>query len=518
MTRNVDASRKGVRRTNQSSGHHVNPCRAILEALPYRRYCLIILCLTLMSCSRVKVSSEVPTPQEFQEVLTQESSDEVVSPLQPWWVSLKSPALDEMMSKVFGHNLQLAQAKERIIQLREVAVQTGSQRWPSANLDLGWSRTKQLNPFSRVSSGPGGPSPAASAFPSSFTQDNFRASIAVSYEVDIWGRISSLTEAAERDAIAAEEELKSLAITLSAMTVDTWLQLIEVEARYTIIGKQLSDDEAQLRVILHRFQQGLSPQIEVLQQTQQRDRTKTQLPNLQAQRQILRRQLAALQGEVVASSLTIPDHLPKLPALPKIGLPGDLLAQRPDIRAAQARLASADARVNAALSAKLPGLRLGVSGGYQSFEIDELFDDIIWSMTGSIITPLFQGGRLEAEQRRTEAVLREQLSALKEKVLTAIHEVENSISAERSATRQLKLTRDQLDSAQRLFDSAQNRYVSGVGDFLTTLTARQGLYSAELATLAAERSQLAARVQLHRSLGGSWPDLLLHERDDHDDP
>lgn len=486
-----------------------------------KRLCLFTLFTwSAFGCSRVKVNVELDTPTEFQEL--KESSQSLsttssyVSTDDPWWRSLDDPSLSGLVEGMFSSNLQLAQARERVIQMRAVATQAGSQRWPSLSLELGWSRTKQLNPFSRLSTGGGsaamstaGMGPPSSGLPSSFTQDNFRTSLAVSYEVDVWGRIGSLTEAAERDAVASVADLKSMAITLSANAVDIYLQLIESQRRLMIIKNQLLDDEDQLKIVINRFNQGLSQQIEVLQQTQQRDQTHAQIPPLYALLSTLKRRMAALRGEPrLAETLNVPDRLPKRPALPSLGLPVSVLESRPDIRAAYARLSAADARVSAAVSARLPALRLGTSAGYQSFEFNELFDDSIWSLTGNLITPLFQGGRLKAEQTRVEAILRERLLALRERFIIAYHEVENALSDEKSAAEQLIRIKAQLRSAEALFDSAQRRYLTGVGDFLTTLTARKGLYASQLASLSAERSALSARVQLHRALGGGWVDRL----------
>ena len=484
-----------------------------------KKLLFILAVLLTAACSRVQVQAQIDTPSSFQEIESMESTvkaDELSSTLitsNPdgrWWRSFNDVQLNQIIEGVFTQNLQIAQARERVIQMRALATQTGSQRWPNLSLDLGWSRTKQLNPFSRLTpSSPARPagsmSPTnGSMMPSSFTQDNFRASVAVSYEVDLWGRIGSLTEAAELDAVASEGDMEAMAITMSASAVDIYLQIIETQARQRVLKAQLGDDEAQLEVIMTRFNQGISPQIEVLQQTQQRDRTRAQLPPVRALVSSLKRRLAALRGEPrLDDSISFPNELPSRPQLPKVGLPASLLTSRPDIRSASARLSAADARVSAAVSARLPGLRFGTNIGYQSFEYNELFDDMIWSLSANLLTPIFQGGRLKAEQSRAESILRERLLTFKDRFITAYHEVEDALGLERSAAEQLIRVRAQLNSAEALFESAQRRYLEGVGDFLTTLSARQGFFASQLATLSAQRAALSARVQLHRALGGS---------------
>ena len=491
----------------------------------YQRYCSyrFILALGLSAvtfwqsaCSRVHVAVAPKVVEDFEEV--SDSTDaQVKSSIQqdePWWHSLNDSQLNRLIGGLFTNNLQLKQATERITQVRAIAVQAGSQRWPSVSLDLGWSRTKQLNPFARLarsSTSPAAGTPgmnssmgAPSAMPESFTQDNFRASLAVSYELDVWGRIGSLTQAAELDVVATEADLKSMAITLSASAVDIYLQLIEAQVRLEVLQEQLKDDEDQLQVVKTRYQQGISPHIEVLQLTQQRDRTRSQLPPMQAMISQFKRSLAALRGESKLTRFIIPNRLPLKPNLPSLGIPASILENRPDIQSAMARLKAADARVSAAVSSRLPALRFGTNAGYQSFEMSELFDDFIWSLSGSLFTPLFQGGRLKAEQARTEAVLRERLHAVHERYLTAYHEIENALANERSLSEQFERIKEQHNSAKVLFESARNRYLQGVGDFLTMLNARQGLFASRLAMLTAERSVLSARVQLHRACGGGW--------------
>lgn len=496
--------------------HHRSQIGQVLSLVGFS-----VLLLLSTACSRVQVAVKKPQINKFEELEAyaqsadstkgkQDASQQHIHQDEPWWYSLNDPQLNTLVNGLFTNNLQLKQATERITQMRAIAVQAGSQRWPSVSLDLGWSRTKQLNPFARLSqssgSSPTGMSAGApsSAMPDSFTQDNFRASLAVSYELDVWGRIGSLTQAAELDVVATEADLKSMAITLSASAVDLYLQLIEAQVRLQVLNEQLQDDEDQLQVIKNRYLQGISPQIEVLQLTQQRDRTRAQLPPMQAMIAQLKRSLAALRGETRLADFDIPTTLPQKPQLPTLGIPASILEKRPDIQSAMARLQSADARVSAAVSSRLPALRFGTNAGYQSFEMNELFDDFIWSLTSNLTTPLFQGGRLKAEQARTEAVLRERLHAVHERYLTAYHEIENALANERSLSEQFERIKEQYASAQSLFESAQHRYLQGVGDFLTMLNAHQGLFATRLAMLSAERSVLSARVQLHRACGGNW--------------
>ena len=189
-----------------------------------------------------------------------------------------------------------------------------------------------------------------------------------------------------------------------------------------------------------------------------------------------------------------------------MGLPSKVLLNRPDIISAQARLSAADSRVSAALSARYPALRIGASAGVQSFEPAELFEDMIWGLSANILAPIFQAGRLSADQKRQESVLRERLHVLNERLISAYHEVENALTNEAAQRTQLELVQAQLDSALALEESALERYLDGVGDFQVYLAARQGSFAARLAQLNGRRSILSHRIALYRSIAGSIPE------------
>lgn len=472
----------------------------------------------LSACARETAPTEVPVPAPaFKEASTPASGPSVRAG-EPWWERFGDAGLTSLVGGLMLENLALAQARERVIQMRAVATQTGSQRWPQLSLDVGWARNKQLNQFallnrsgssSAAASGAMGgatggaatPTAPTSTMPTSFTLDTYRASLAVSYEVDLWGRVGSLTEAAERDAVAAEQDLRGMAVTLSASAVDLWLQLVEMGGRARLLRAQIEDAEELLQLTAARFEEGLAPHLQVLQQAQQRDNLRAQLPLLEAQTSSMTRRLAALLGRS-GVSLSLPESLPSLPPLPALGLPGELLLARPDVKAAQARLAAADARVSAAVSARYPSLRLGGSVGLQAFEVEKLFDDFVWGLSAGLLTPLFDAGRLASAQEQQESVLRERGLALKERLITAYHEVEDALALEREQRAQLAVIDEVLEGAEALVDSSMERYLEGLGDFLSVLSARQGLYAAQLSRLSAARACLSSRVQLHRALAG----------------
>ena len=484
-----------------------------------QRWLLVALCCWGCGApARVEIETPAPLPERFEGAGAQERDERtaegaaeagaaergVLDPGSPWWLEWSAPSLNQLLDELFTQNLQLAQARARFLQLRGLSIQAGSERWPSLSLSASTSERKQLNSFGRAFSfGPPGSAP-----PSSFTLQTYSLSVAASYEIDVWGRIGAQVRASERDEEAAAAELRALAVTLSASLVELWLQLIELRENEQLLRAQVDRSRELLELTELRFEQGLRPAVDALQQRQQLAQLEAQQPPLQAQQGQLQRQLNALLGRY-RGTIELPAALPTAPALPRLPVPAELLARRPDIQAARLRVAASDERVAAAFAARLPALRLSADVGFQAFEPAELLEDVIWGWAVNLSAPLFQAGRLEAAQRVREQQLREQLSAWGQLTIRAIHEVEDALANERALRAQSERIRERLEGANDLYALAERRYREGVGDLLTVLNASQNLSQTEQGLLAARRGSLSARVQLHRALGGSWSERVL---------
>jgi NodT family efflux transporter outer membrane factor (OMF) lipoprotein len=483
----------------------------------------------LMACSRYHAPDQAlaDLPSQFREqkeqpkdsaIPKEDSKSQALALNLSWWEVFKNPQLNQMVEQLLSNNLSVAQAKTRVVQMRALATQAGSQLWPTLDLNLGFTRRKQLNMFSRLNRTPslpqtstGGTAAASSAtkMPSSFQLDTYSSALAVSYELDLFGRLKSLSKASEIDAIATEQDMQAMALSLVSTFVDLWLQSIEAQQKLKLLESQLKEDEKLLTLSKSRFSQGLGISIDVLQQTQQRDRTRIQIPMLEGQIAILKRKMAALVGKTEIQ-IDLPESLPILDqSMPKLGVPSEVLFARPDIRAAHARLKAADARVSAAVSARYPAFRIGADLGYQSFDIKTLFDEWVGSIALNLVSPIFDAGRRASEQQRMEEMLKERVHALAELSLNAFNEIEDALTLERQQNEQLSLLNEQMGSAKTLNDRAKSRYLEGVGDFLTVVTSTQGLYQVQINALTAQRQALSYRVLFHKALGGEIKDLNL---------
>jgi NodT family efflux transporter outer membrane factor (OMF) lipoprotein len=339
----------------------------------------------------------------------------------------------------------------------------------------------------------------------------FGLSLAASYEVDLWGRIYTAYRAADYDYDATREDLESVAMTLAAEVADRWLRIIEQEELRRLLSEQLETNKTYLELVELRFrkgQEGVSA-LDVYQQRQAVGEVAKQVPLVEAQEQLLRYDLAVLLGKPPASELATGEYeLTTVPPLPSTGVPAELLARRPDIRAGLSRLNAADYRVASARADRLPAIRLTGGIGYSTDDIDHFFDDWFVNLASGLTMPLFDGFRREAEVERTLAVVEERLADYRLTVLTAIREVEDALIQERKQREYIEALTQQVDDASRALREATERYQKGLNDYLPVLTALERTQALTRNLISARRELLIYRVNLYRALGGSWTQEL----------
>jgi NodT family efflux transporter outer membrane factor (OMF) lipoprotein len=444
-----------------------------------------------MACS---VSAEVERPDDLPATFSEVSGG---SDLQEgrWWLGLGDAQLAALIDEALSDSLQMEQAWARIEQADAMARQMGAGNWPQVNAEASAGRGRGYDPL-------GNPA----------TANQYGISVGAAYEVDLWGRIGATSEAAQLDVAAAHEDVQSIAMTLASQVAETWFALVEVRAQLTLLDEQLALNERMLELVQLRFAQGLASALDVNQQQQQVLGTKNQRPMLQARLQTGENALALLVGKPAGSrSFAQVRELPELPALPNVGLPAELVRRRPDVRGAHRRVEAADKRVAAAVADQFPALRLSASTGFQAQSLNELVDRWIWSIGTSLVMPIIDGDRREAEADRQRGVLRERLAAYGASVLSAFGEVEDALVRERYQREFLVQLDAQLDVSRKTLELAQDRYVQGLSDYLPVLTALSAVQHSEIAVITARRQLVSYRIQLCRALGGSWTETLEDE-------
>ncbi len=447
---------------------------------------------TLAACNphvrRDADRAPVPLPEGYAEA---DAAPRVAAP-ERWWRAFDDPALDALLERAFADNLDLKQAFARVAQARALATQAGSARWPTLDLSASVGRSRGYDFFGEAQ-----------------TTDQIGLSAAASYEVDLWGKIEARADAADADVFAARHDLEAIAMSLSAEVTDTWYGLAEQQAQRALLEQQLETNRTLLELVQLRFGNGLASAVDVLQQQDQVRRIEAQLPLVEARRQVLAHRLANLLGKAPGQvELAPPSTLPALPAAPATGLPADLLKRRPDVQAARARAVAADHRIAAALADRFPALRLSASTGFQADSFGDLIDRWVWSIAGSLVAPVIDGGRRAAVVEQQRAALEASLAALAQTLLRAIREVNDALVQEARQAEHLAALDAQIANARSLLEQSQARYVEGLTDYLPVLTALRAVEQTEQQRLTAQGQLVSYRIQLYRALGGDWPRAL----------
>lgn len=457
------------------------------------------------ACSQTKeYEPAVELPTGFG--AASEEGGAALDPAQPWWLSLGDPALNALMERALADNLDIRQGWARLEQAGALAEQAGAPWWPQVSADVGWSRRHTIQPIPKViPPTPENPAPSFTTELAGVDVDTYSAQLSVSYEVDVWGRISALDDAAMHDYRASQEDLQALGMTLSGQVAEAWLGVLEQRGLLDLLQTQDELNAKQLQLLEQRFAHGQATLLDVLQQRQQVEALRGQLPLVHGRLEVLERQLAVLVGVAPGSlGLDARRTLPEPAALPSAGVPSSLLERRPDLRAARHRVEAADRRAAAAFADRLPALRLTGSTGFQSVELEQLFDNLIWNLAANLTAPLWDGGRRAAEQERQEAIVKERLLGWSQLLLVAIREVEDALGNERRQREVLDQLEQQLSLSRMTLRQAEEQYVLGQTNYLTVLVALRNLQQLEQQKISAQRQWLSHRVLLCRALGGSW--------------
>lgn len=418
-----------------------------------------------------------------------DASDAVVA---SWWTTFGDPTLNRLVASALAGNLDVQAAWARVDQAGALLGIAGAAGVPTVGLDVGSSLS------SPVAFGSGDTNPTL----------QHQALLGIGWEFDFFGKAQAQRRAATLDRDAAEDDAAAAAEALAGGVATVWFQWVEQRALEQLLDAQQDIARRVLRVVELRFASGSASAAEVLQQRQQIAALEVQRPAFESRRRLFEHQLALLLGRPASAPLELPDlaTLPTLPAPPATGVPMSLLTRRADVRAAHRRALAADARIAVAVADKLPTFKLSLSTGLSARDIGQIFEQWLVQLAGSMNLPIADGGRRDAEEDRTRAVLAERLWLFGRAVLVALREVEDALVQEAAQTRALALLDAQLDVGRAALAELQRRYAGGVGDFLPLLTAQQALTQAESARLSAERQRLTARVALHQALGGAVPE------------
>lgn len=410
-------------------------------------------------------------------------------PDQRWWKEFQVNELDRLIEEAFSGNFSIKEAWARLKQANAVAIQAGAERTPGLSGKAGVVQARQKSGSGRASRG----------------VEDYSIGLSSSYEVDFWGRVRSLQEAAILQATATREDFHTVAMTISTEVARRWIRIISQRQQIRLLQRQLETNRTFLELIELRFSNAMVSALDVYQQQQVLENVKAEIPLAQAQEQLLAHELATLLGRLPMNPPTIDQsELPGVSAIPRTGLPADLLANRPDVRAAGFRLQSSDWQVAAARANRLPSISLMASATYGQGSFDVLFDNWLLSLAGNLTAPILDGKRRSAEVEKRLAVAEERLWTYRQAVLTAIKEVEDALVSESKQRLHLKALEQVHQTARKGLEEAISRYRNGLSDYLPVLTQLTTLQRLERDLIDRRKNLLIRRIDLYRALGGAW--------------
>jgi NodT family efflux transporter outer membrane factor (OMF) lipoprotein len=409
---------------------------------------------------------------------------------------LGDPALATVIEEALEGNRDLAVAAARLDQAAARARIAGADLWPQASAGLDASRAKR--------NFIGFPIPGSSGDEVlSSTSTTFGVALNVSWEPDLWGRIRAGRDAANADLAAAEADFVAARRSLAAQTAKAWLAAVEAAQQLSLAEITLTNREDSTAKVRRRYEAGLRSPLDLRLAQASDEGARASLAARRIQLDAALRQLEVSLGRYPAARLELAQQLPDATAVPA-GLPSELVTRRPDVQAAERRLVAAGARVAEARAALYPRIALTGSTGTSSEQLENLLDGdySVWSLAGSILQPLFQGGRLRAGVDLARATEAEGVAAYAGTVLQAFGEVESNLAAAellRLQQEALEGAVEQSVAAERL---AQERYESGLAEYLTVLESQRQALDSQSQLLSVRRQRLAAQIDLYLALGG----------------
>jgi multidrug efflux system outer membrane protein len=418
-----------------------------------------------------------------------------------WWRGFRSNELTTFMEAAQISNFDIAVAIAQIVQADAQVGVTGAALLPSLT---GTSTAERVrNPASNIG---GSLSP-----PTTFSQYNM--GLTASYMVDFWGKNRAALYAAEESATVARYNREVVTLTTIATVANTYFQILAAQDQLRVARDDLAAAERILVLIKQQFVGGTTSQLELSQQEALVATQRASIPPLEVTLEQNVAALALLVGRAPANFKVIGGTTARI-AVPRVtpGLPSELLYQRPDVREAEAQLASSNFSVEVARAAFFPQIQLTAQAGVQSAALASLFGPgaLFYNLSAGLTQPLFDGFLLESQLKQAKGVQLQNLQAYRKAVISAFADVEKALVALTQFTRQEKLQIDVVTASRKAFDVSETQFRGGTINLLTVLQTEQALFTAENTLVQVRLSKLMAASSLFQALGGGWtPENIL---------
>lgn len=459
-----------------------------------RRLCLGALVTALLGGCAAVGPDYAPPSTTLPNAWTQAQGYDTTraADLSRWWLRLNDPILSDLIRQALEDSLDVKGAQAKLREARARRALAGAERFPTLTASASARRSKG----SRETG-------------SGATRNLFNAGFDAGWEPDVFGGVRRGEEAAQADLEASQASLYATQVSLAAEMALNYVELRAYQGRLAIARANLASQEETLQLTDWRAQAGLVTSLDVDQARTSVEQTRAQLPGLESSLAAAEHRLAILAGKAPGALRPVldpPGGIPFVPDAVILGIPADTLRQRPDVRAAERRLAAETARIGVAEARRYPNFTLSGALGLEALTLGGLTggNAASASLLAGIAGTIFDAGRLRQQVAIQNAVQEQALVNYESAVLAALEEVENALVAlANSRTRQTALGQA-LEAAARADRLARQQYAAGLVDFQTVLNSQRSLLSVEDSLKTSEAAVATALIQLYKALGGGW--------------
>jgi multidrug efflux system outer membrane protein len=417
-----------------------------------------------------------------------------------WWQMFDDAELNRLETLSLTNNQDLAAAAARFEQARDLVAAARSEFYPqlSAGGTPNGDITRQRTSVNQPQLG----QPAGAAR----TYDTFTAPVYLGWELDLWGRVRKLSQAAHARYTASLDDFESAKLAVAAEVATDYFSLRTLDDEYTLIANTIEAYRYSLTLTQNRRRGGIVSDLDVAQAATLLHTAEVQLPAVDLRRTQTRHALAVLCGDspetFLVGKAATPTTVPNVPP----SVPSGLLEHRPDIAANERRMAAANADIGVAQAAFFPTFKIDGLAGFQSIGFSSWFNwpSRFWAVGPSLELPLFTGGLNRANLAATHAAYDETVATYRQTVLTALGEVEDDLAAQRLLADESHAENEAVAAAQHALEIANNRYQAGLVTYLDVATAQTQALNEERNAVQLQSDRLTAVINLMKALGGNW--------------
>jgi NodT family efflux transporter outer membrane factor (OMF) lipoprotein len=411
-----------------------------------------------------------------------------------WWEMFNDQQLNSLEEQLNTANQNIALADANFRAARALVKESRSQYFPTVTTSPSIIVSRQSGAATHSNVSPGRQSV------------NYTLPFDATWEPDFWGRIRNTVVASASEAQATAADLQNVRLSVEAELAFDYYQLRSLDAETRLLDTTIEAYQQQLELTRVRFQTGIASDEDVAQAETQLKTTQAQATDLGIARSQFEHAIAVLTGQPPAAfSLPNAPLVAQPPSVP-VGLPSQLLERRPDVAAAERRVAEANAEIGVTRAAFFPSLVLSATGGFESTSIASWFTwpARFFSLGPTLSQTLFDKGRRKAATEVARAQYDATVAGYRQTVLTSFQEVEDNLAALRILSRELEEQNDAVASAQRALSLSTERYKSGIDSYLNVITAQATLLSNQRTAVNLQMQQMTASVELIKALGGGW--------------